>query len=124
MSAVYDYEPTARNDPMVSLVDNYLQAAVPGIAPGKTVLLKALPFCKCLVESTTHPTYIIWESVACARLASRIVDQAGGERGVCMEEQDDRDALPIRSETHGELRRAKRGMAVTRNPSFRNPMSA
>lgn len=48
MSAVYDYEPRARNDPMVAIVDNYLQASVPGLSPEKTVLLKAFPFCKWL----------------------------------------------------------------------------
>lgn len=48
MSAVYDYEPSPRNDPMVSIVNNYLEAAVPGMAPGKILLLKFFPFCKSL----------------------------------------------------------------------------
>ena len=49
MSAVYDYEPSSRNDPIVSLIDNFLQASNPALTPEKAVLLKAFPFCKCLL---------------------------------------------------------------------------
>lgn len=62
MSAVYDYESSARNDPLVSIAENYLHAAVPGLAPENIVLLKAFPFRKCLVESTIRPAYVDWES--------------------------------------------------------------
>ncbi|KAF9228926.1 cytochrome P450 [Gyrodon lividus] len=44
MSAVYDYEPSPRNDPMVHIVDGFLQASLPGMTPKKALLLKFLPF--------------------------------------------------------------------------------
>ncbi|KAI9457408.1 cytochrome P450, partial [Boletus coccyginus] len=44
LSAVYDYEPSPRNDPMVSIVENFLQVAVPGLSPGKLFLIKTFPF--------------------------------------------------------------------------------
>ena len=49
MSAVYDYEPSSRNDPIVSIINNFLQASIPALTPEKAVLLKAFPFCKCLL---------------------------------------------------------------------------
>ncbi|KAF8545990.1 cytochrome P450 [Imleria badia] len=44
LSAAYDYDPSPRDDPIVSIIDDYLKASLPGLAPGKMVLLKALPF--------------------------------------------------------------------------------
>ncbi|KAF9241409.1 cytochrome P450 [Melanogaster broomeanus] len=44
MSAVYDYEPSPRNDPMIHIVDRFLQASVPAITPEKATLLKIFPF--------------------------------------------------------------------------------
>ncbi|KIJ11836.1 hypothetical protein PAXINDRAFT_171580 [Paxillus involutus ATCC 200175] len=44
LSAVYDYEPHPRNDPMVHIVDRFLQAALPATSPEKAVLLKVFPF--------------------------------------------------------------------------------
>ncbi|KAF9241412.1 cytochrome P450 [Melanogaster broomeanus] len=44
MSAVYDYEPSPRNDPMIHIVDRFLQASIPAIAPEKAILLKIFPF--------------------------------------------------------------------------------
>ncbi|KAF9228928.1 cytochrome P450 [Gyrodon lividus] len=44
MSAVYDYEPSPRNDPMVHIVDRFLQASVSVITPEKAILLKVFPF--------------------------------------------------------------------------------
>ncbi|KAF8555762.1 cytochrome P450 [Imleria badia] len=44
LSAVYDYEPRPRNDPIVSIVDTFRQVALPGLAPEKALLTKALPF--------------------------------------------------------------------------------
>jgi len=44
MSALYDYDPSPRNDPIVTIVDNYLQASVPSLTPEKSVLLKTFPF--------------------------------------------------------------------------------
>ena len=49
MSAVYDYEPSPRNDPMVSIICKYLETALPGLAPGKLLLVKLFPFRKCLL---------------------------------------------------------------------------
>ena len=45
MSAVYDYEPRIREDPLVKLVDEYCKASFPALIPEKAVLLKAFPFC-------------------------------------------------------------------------------
>ena len=47
LAAAYDYEPKPRDDPMVSIVDEYLKASLPGVAPSKMFLLKVFPFCKC-----------------------------------------------------------------------------
>ncbi|KIK95905.1 hypothetical protein PAXRUDRAFT_826534 [Paxillus rubicundulus Ve08.2h10] len=44
MSAVYDYEPSPRNDPMVHIVHSFLQASIPAITPEKALLLKMFPF--------------------------------------------------------------------------------
>ncbi|KAF9228921.1 cytochrome P450 [Gyrodon lividus] len=44
MSAVYDYEPSPRNDPMVHIVDRFLQASLPGMTTGKAILLQIFPF--------------------------------------------------------------------------------
>lgn len=55
MSAVYDYEPSPQNDSMVSILKNYIRASVPGMALAKIFLIKAFPFCMCmlLIEETT-----------------------------------------------------------------------
>lgn len=52
LSAVYDYEPTTREDRMVSIVDSFLRVAVPGLSPGKVFLMMAFPFrmCVCLIH--------------------------------------------------------------------------
>ncbi|KIJ15177.1 hypothetical protein PAXINDRAFT_34612, partial [Paxillus involutus ATCC 200175] len=44
MSAVYDYEPIPRNDPMVHIVDSFTQAFIPAVTPEKALLLKFFPF--------------------------------------------------------------------------------
>ncbi|KAF9232016.1 cytochrome P450 [Melanogaster broomeanus] len=44
MSAVYDYEPIPRNDPMVHIVDSFLEACLPGMTPENAILLKTFPF--------------------------------------------------------------------------------
>ena len=48
MSAVYDYEPKLRGDPMVKIMDDFCKASLPALTPEKAVLLKALPFRKFL----------------------------------------------------------------------------
>lgn len=45
MSAVYDYEPQPREDPLVTVVDDFAKASLPALTPEKAVLLKAFPFC-------------------------------------------------------------------------------
>lgn len=75
MSAVYDYEPSPRNDPMVSIIDKYLQTALLGLAPGKILLVKLFPFCGCLwLNRASDFTHMIWESTPYAPLASGILD--------------------------------------------------
>ncbi|KAF8842616.1 cytochrome P450 [Paxillus ammoniavirescens] len=44
MSAVYDYEPSPQNDPMVHIVHRFLQASMPAITVEKALLLKMFPF--------------------------------------------------------------------------------
>ncbi|KIK97281.1 hypothetical protein PAXRUDRAFT_239039 [Paxillus rubicundulus Ve08.2h10] len=44
MSAAYDYEPDPRNDPIVHIVDKFLQASIPAITAEKAHLLKIFPF--------------------------------------------------------------------------------
>ena len=76
MSALYDYEPSPRNDPMVSIVDNYLRASVPGVAPGRILLVKVFPFRKCRwLNEENDDIHTTWESTPFTRLASRVVDQ-------------------------------------------------
>ena len=44
MSSVYDYEPRPGNDPMVSIINDSIQASVSALMPEKAVLLKVFPF--------------------------------------------------------------------------------
>ncbi|KAF8129271.1 cytochrome P450 [Boletus edulis] len=44
MSSVYDYEPKPRDDPMVKLVNDFLDASFAGLSPEMAVLVKAFPF--------------------------------------------------------------------------------
>jgi hypothetical protein len=54
MSSVYDYEPKPRNDPIVSIIDSFLDISFPALTPEKAVLLKAFPFCKRLWTSVQN----------------------------------------------------------------------
>ena len=51
MCTTYDYEPSPRKDPIVSIVDNLLRVAVPAFELAKVFLVDAFPFCKSLVKS-------------------------------------------------------------------------
>ena len=54
LSAVYGYESRPRNDPMVSIVDNFRRVAAPGLAPEKVSLTKTLSFvsiCSCFKKT-------------------------------------------------------------------------
>jgi hypothetical protein len=44
MCSIYDYDPSPRNDQMVSGVNNFLEASMPALLPEKAVLLKVFPF--------------------------------------------------------------------------------
>ncbi|KIJ11833.1 hypothetical protein PAXINDRAFT_33646, partial [Paxillus involutus ATCC 200175] len=44
LSAVYDYEPKLRNDPMVHILDRFISAVLPATTPENAVLLKMFPF--------------------------------------------------------------------------------
>lgn len=46
MSAVYDYEPQTREDPMVKVVDDFCHASLPSLTPEKASLLRMFPFCE------------------------------------------------------------------------------
>ncbi|KIJ12560.1 hypothetical protein PAXINDRAFT_14641 [Paxillus involutus ATCC 200175] len=43
-SAIYDYEPGPRDDPIVHIIDNFLQASMPAVTPEKAIPLKIFPF--------------------------------------------------------------------------------
>jgi hypothetical protein len=49
MSVVYDYEPSARDDPLVPLVVNAMEAGVAMMTPERAVMLKIFPFRECLI---------------------------------------------------------------------------
>ncbi|KIJ08454.1 hypothetical protein PAXINDRAFT_18409 [Paxillus involutus ATCC 200175] len=44
LSAVYDYEPSPRNDPIVQTVNQFHEVCMSGTTPGKAILLKVFPF--------------------------------------------------------------------------------
>ncbi|KAF8840184.1 cytochrome P450 [Paxillus ammoniavirescens] len=44
LSAVYDYEPSPRNDPIVHIIHRFLEASIPAVTPEKSLLLKVFPF--------------------------------------------------------------------------------
>ncbi|KAH0833379.1 cytochrome P450 [Lanmaoa asiatica] len=44
MCSVYDYDPSPRNDQMVSITNNFIEASVQALLPEKAVLLKTFPF--------------------------------------------------------------------------------
>jgi len=44
MNAVYDYEPSPRNDPIVSIMEKFLHVSVPRITIENAILIKAFPF--------------------------------------------------------------------------------
>ena len=46
MSAVYDYEPQPREDPLVKDIDEFCTASFPALTTEKAVLLKVFPFCE------------------------------------------------------------------------------
>jgi len=46
MSAVYDYEPSARDDPLIRLVDTVMHIATAVLTPERAIMLKAFPFCE------------------------------------------------------------------------------
>ena len=48
MSAVYDYEPDLRGDPMVKVMDDFCKASLKALTPEKAILLKVFPFRKFL----------------------------------------------------------------------------
>ena len=46
MSAVYDYQPSARGDSRVRTVENALDLGLSILTPEKAVVLKTFPFCE------------------------------------------------------------------------------
>ncbi|KAG1733011.1 cytochrome P450 [Suillus paluster] len=44
MSVVYDYQPSARDDPLIRVVENALDIALQVLTPERAILLKAFPF--------------------------------------------------------------------------------
>ena len=54
MCSIYDYDPSPRNDEMVSIINNYIKASFPALTPEKAILLKAFPFCEHLLFRSKH----------------------------------------------------------------------
>ena len=54
MCSVYDYDPSPRNDRMVSIANNFLKASIPALMPERAVLLKVFPFCERLGVRSRH----------------------------------------------------------------------
>jgi len=46
MSLIYDYEPSARGDPLVRLVENALHPGLAVMTPERATILKTFPFCE------------------------------------------------------------------------------
>ncbi|KAJ8592289.1 cytochrome P450 [Rhizopogon salebrosus TDB-379] len=44
LSVIYDYEPKAKDDRMVRIMQRYLEAEVSGMTPGGTVIMETFPF--------------------------------------------------------------------------------
>ena len=54
MRSIYDYDPSPRDDPMVSIINRFIEASVMALMPEKAVLLKAFPFCEWVREEASH----------------------------------------------------------------------
>lgn len=66
MSAVYDYEPQPHQDPMVTVVDDFIKTSLSAIASEKALLLQLFPFCKYLkMEPKSRLPYSISISEKC-----------------------------------------------------------
>jgi hypothetical protein len=63
LSMVYDYEPKAKDDPVVRIMQRYLELLVTGLEPGAFIIMEALPFrmstCAVLVYSQTSITPLV-----------------------------------------------------------------
>jgi hypothetical protein len=46
MSAVYGYEPSPRNDPLVQLVGHAVHFGMAVLTPERAMMLKTFPFCE------------------------------------------------------------------------------
>jgi hypothetical protein len=46
MSAVYDYQPDARGDPRVRVMENALDLGFHVMTPERSMVLKTFPFCE------------------------------------------------------------------------------
>jgi hypothetical protein len=51
MSTIYDYQPSARDDPMVQIVENALIIGLEMMTPERAALLNVFPFCKLSILS-------------------------------------------------------------------------
>ncbi|KAF8842611.1 hypothetical protein BDN67DRAFT_341005 [Paxillus ammoniavirescens] len=100
MSAVYDYEPSPRNDPMVHIVHRFLQASMLAMT-AKKVFLKMFPFCKCSQVNAISLHSNTFEQCAHPRLASGLVDQAGSKTRSRLGYQGGRDSIPARKGADG-----------------------
>jgi len=51
MSTIYDYQPSARDDPLVQIIENAVIVSLEAMSSERAVLLEAFPFCKLSIIS-------------------------------------------------------------------------
>ena len=75
MSAVYDYQPRARGDPRVRVMENALDLGIRMMNPERAVILKIFPFCKpsCLMR-----IYIVCPLLTLVYLVLKLPDWCWG----------------------------------------------
>jgi hypothetical protein len=77
MSVVYNYESSARDDPLVNLVVNAMDIGVAMMTPERAMVLKMFPFRECStspMRKFRHSTHLF--STEVAGLVPWILDQA------------------------------------------------
>jgi hypothetical protein len=76
MSAVYNYESSARDDPLANLVINAMNIGVAMMTPERAMILQMFPFRECstsLMRKFMYPTHL--SSTEVAGLVPWILDQ-------------------------------------------------
>jgi hypothetical protein len=51
MSTIYDYQPSARDDPLIQIIEDAVVVSLEAMSSERAVLLEAFPFCKLSIIS-------------------------------------------------------------------------